>query len=396
MRYDVIVAGAGPAGFAAAIGAARTGKKVLLLDKNSGPGGVAVFCGCPVFSGMFGSRGEPVPGIAGEFAERMKGHSFISVQTHLNSSEFEVGLCMTRMLREAGVEMLFYAMLTAAESRDGRIRSVTVAGCGNTLRFEADSFVDATGDAVLSRLAGAELLPADPEETMTKTVLFRVSNVKNFDKPKLCEMFKDLDFPYSHQDRFMGTVVGEDEANGDILLNLTAVSGDALDLGDLTRMDIELREQIPVVLDWIRKKLPGFEDCRISAVAPQIGVRGSCNVKGRTVITAADLDNDTPVEEPVAIGKRSYGGHYIRHFSSPWGSGSPGYRAVPYGALRPAGLDNLSVGGRCISVEGKAVSSVRLMPFCMATGQAAGIAAALNCPPYPELKQELIRQGMQV
>lgn len=391
MKYDVIVAGAGPSGFAAAIGAARAGKKVLLLDKNAGPGGVAVYCGCPVFAGMFGVNGELPSGVAGEFAARMKGRSFVTVQTHLNSSEFEVGLCMTRMLREAGVELLFYAMLTAAECENGRIRSVTVSGCGNTLRFEADSFVDATGDAVLSRLAGAELLPADPDETMTKTVLFRVTNVRNFDKPKLCELFPNLNFPYSHQDRFMGTVVGEDE-HGDILLNLTAVSGDALDLADLTRMDIELREQIPVIVDWMRKKLPGFENCRISAVAPQIGVRGSCNVRGRTVITAADLDNDTPVEEPVALGKRSYGGHYIHQFRSPWGVGTSGYRAIPYGALRPAGLDNLAVGGRCISIEPKAVSAVRLMPACMATGQAAGIAAALNFPPYPVLRQELDRQ----
>ena len=396
MKYDVIVAGAGPAGFAAAIGAAQAGKKVLLLDKNAGPGGVAVYCGCPVFAGMFGSHGELPPGVAGEFASRMKGRYFVSALTHLNSSEFEVGLCMTRMLREAGVEMLFYAMLTAAECREGRIRSVTVSGCGNTLRLEAESFVDATGDAVLSRLAGAELLPSDPDETMTKTVLFRVSHVKNFDKPKLCELFPSLDFPYPHQDRFMGTIVGEDEANGDVLLNLTAVSGNALDLADLTRMDIELREQIPVILDWMRKKLPGFEECRLSAVAPQIGVRGSCNVKGRAVITAADLDNDTPVDEPVAMGKRSYGGHYLHQFRSPWGTGSSGYRAIPYGALRPAGLDNLSVGGRCISIESKAVSAVRLMPVCMATGQAAGIAAALDFPPYPVLKQELIRQGIQV
>ena len=395
MKYDVIVAGAGPAGFAAAIGAARTGKKVLLLDKNAGPGGVAVYCGCPVFAEIFGSHGAPFPGVAGEFARRMKGHSFLSVQTHLNSSEFEVGLCMTRMLREAGVELLFYAMLTAAECEAGKIRSITVSGCGNTLRFEAESFVDATGDAVLSRLAGAELLPVDPEETMTKTVLFRVSNVKNFDKPKLCELFPSLSFPYSHQDRFMGTVVGEDEAGGDILLNLTAVSGNALDLADLTRMDIELREQIPVIVEWMRKKLPGFEECRISAVAPQIGVRGSCNVRGRVVITAADLDNGTPVEEPVAFGKRRYGGHYIHQFRSPWGSGTSGLRAVPYGALRPAGLGNLSVGGRCISIESKAVSAIRLMPFCMATGQAAGIAAALKFPPYPVLKQELDRQGVR-
>ena len=389
MKYDVIVAGAGPAGFAAALGAVRTGKKVLLLDKNSGPGGVAVYCGCPVFSGMRDFDPDSLGGAAGEFASAMKDHAFIVRNITLNSSEFEIGLCMTGMLRKAGVDLLFYANVTGAEVRDGKIRSVTVSSCGQALRLEADSFVDATGDAVLSRLAGAEILPYTPEETMTKTVLFRVSGVKNFDKTKLVELFPKLDFPYPFQNRFMGTQVGD---GSEILLNLTAVSGNALDPFELTKMDIALREQIPVIVDWVRKNLPGFEECRLTAAAPVIGVRASCNVRGREVITGQDLDNGTPVAEPVALGKRSYGEHYIHCFESPWRASTNGPRAVPYGALRPVGLDNLSVGGRCISIETKAVSAVRLMPVCMATGQAAGIAAALNFPPYSVLKQELIRQ----
>lgn len=67
----------------------------------------------------------------------------------------------------------------------------------------------------------------------------------------------------------------------EILLNLTAVSGNALDPFDMTRMDTELREQIPVILDWARKKLPGFAGCRLSAVAPSTGVRGSRNIVAR-------------------------------------------------------------------------------------------------------------------
>ena len=390
MRYEVVTVGAGPAGFGAAMGAARAGKKVLLIDRNSGPGGVAVYCGCPVFSGIRDFEAAQIGGIAGEFAAAMKDHAFIERGCTMNSSEFAVGQCMTRMLQDAGVELLFYATLTAAEVKDGRIGAASVSSCGRTLRIEADAFVDATGDAVLSRLAGAEILPAGEEESMTKTVLFRVTGVHDFDKPKLIELFPKLHFPFPAQDRFMGTRVGED--GSEILLNLTLTSGNALDPFELTRMDIELRRQIPAVVEWMRQNLPGFENCRLSAVAPVIGVRASCNVRGRTVITCRDLDEGTPVDDPVAIGKRSYGEHYVHRFNSPWRAATPGSRAVPYGALRPAGIDNLSVGGRCISIETRAVSAIRLMPVCLATGQAAGIAAALDFPAYPELKNELIRQ----
>ena len=389
MHYDVIVAGAGPAGFAAALGAVRTGKKVLLLDRNSGPGGVAVYCGCPVFAGMTDFDPAQLGGAAGEFAAAMKNHAFIQQRLTLNSSEFEIGLCMTRMLRKAGVDLLFYAELTGAEVAGGAIRGISVSCCGETLRLEAGGYVDATGDAVLSRLAGVEILPNSEDETMTKTVLFRVSGVKNYDKQVLKEVFSKRNFPFPFQNRFMGTPVGD---GSEILLNLTAVSGDALKPFELTRMDIELREQIPVILDWARKNLPGFEDCRLTAVAPVIGVRASCNIKGREIITCQDLDLGTPVSEPVAMAKRSYGGHYVYCFESPWGSHTGGPRAIPYGSLRPAGLENLSVGGRCISIETRAVSAVRLMPVCMATGQAAGIATAMGFPAYPELKNELIRQ----
>ena len=393
MHYDVIVCGGGPAGFGAAIGAVRTGKKVLLLDKNSGPGGVAVYCGCPVFSGIRDFNAATRSGIAGEFAQAMEKDAFIVNNITMNSSEFAIGQTMTEMLKTSGVDMLFYATLHNVRLQGNRIKEITVCACGRNYNFSAENFVDATGDAVLSRLAGAEILPYRVEETMTKTVLFRVSGVKDFDKPKLMELFPKLDFPLSYQNRFMGTIVGDGQ---EILLNLTAVSGDALDAFELTRMDIELREQIPVVLEWIKKKLPGFENCRLSAVAPVIGVRSSCNIKGKEVITCDDLDNNTPVTEPVARGSRSYGEHYIHSFNSPWRKANDGSRAIPYGALLPEKLENLCVGGRCISIETRAVTAVRLMPVCMATGQAAGIAAALGIPEYSKVKIELQKQKCHI
>jgi hypothetical protein len=91
----------------------------------------------------------------------------------------------------------------------------------------------------------------------------------------------------------------------------------------------------------------------------------------------ADLDADTPVREPVALGGRGYGGHGLSRFSSPWAKHQPGVRGIPWRALLPEGLDNVAVGGRGISCEHRVIDTIRLMARCLATGQAAGVSAAL-------------------
>ena len=391
MEYDVVIAGAGPAGFGAAMGAARMGKKVLIFDRNSGPGGVASYCGCPVFSGLRSFVPEESGGAAGIFASSMQNNSMIWGDVKLNSSEFSVSLIMTRLLKQAGVDMLFYVELTDVELCCDTITSVTVTGCGKHITIKGKSFVDCTGDAVLAHMAGAETVTGSAEETMTKTLLFRVTGVENYNRELCVKAFEEGNFPYSHQDRFMGTPVGE--KGEDFLLNLTAVSGCAQDPFELTKMDLELKEQIPVVLEWAKKTLPGFANCHLVAVAPVIGVRGGRNIVGVEQITENDLRENTPVAEPVAIGKRTYGEHYVKTFVAPWAfwkGGGP--REVPYGALRSVNITNLAAGGRGIGIEPKAVSAIRLMPVCIATGQAAGIAAAMGFPVYAELRQELVRQ----
>ncbi len=391
MEYDVVIAGAGPAGFGAAMGAARMGKKVLIFDRNSGPGGVASYCGCPVFSGLRSFVPEESGGVAGIFASSMQNNSMIWGDVKLNSSEFSVSLIMTRLLKQAGVDMLFYVELTDVERCGDTITSVTVTGCGKHITIKGKSFVDCTGDAVLAHMAGAETVTGSAEETMTKTLLFRVTGVENYNRELCVKAFEEGNFPYSHQDRFMGTPVGE--KGEDFLLNLTAVSGCAQDPFELTKMDMELKEQLPVVLEWAKKTLPGFANCHLVAVAPVIGVRGGRNIVGVEQITENDLRENTPVAEPVAIGKRTYGEHYVKTFVAPWAfwkGGGP--REVPYGALRSVNITNLAAGGRAIGIEPKAVSAIRLMPVCIATGQAAGIAAAMGFPVYAELRQELVRQ----
>jgi hypothetical protein len=228
---------------------------------------------------------------------------------------------------------------------------------------------------------------------MTKTLMFKVCNVKNFDKASIVERFneklKTKKFPVEIQDRFMGTtLVRDDEA----ILNLTAVVGDAADPIQYNAMYEELLRQIPEITAWLKVEFPEFEDISVTKISPILGVRCTRNITSRRQLTIEDVHNPEPPEEVVSLCGSYIGGHYVKCFNSPW-SGSTGKMAVPYGALRSCTFDNLLAAGRIIGIEPELVSAVRLNVHCIGSGQAAGIAAALNIPPYEELRKELLRQN---
>ena len=119
------------------------------------------------------------------------------------------------------------------------------------------------------------------------------------------------------------------------------------------------------------------------------------------MITCRDLIEDTPVPDPVAVAKRGFGGHGIHSFRSPWEQRLAGCRGIPYRALQARKIENLLAAGRSIGVEPRAISAVRMMSTCMATGQAAGaiaaLAAASGTEPrdveYSRIRQLLLEHG---
>ena len=163
-------------------------------------------------------------------------------------------------------------------------------------------------------------------------------------------------------------------------------------------MDMELREQIPVIIDWFKKYLPPLANCSFRSMASRIGVRAGRNLCGRETIRQTDLIENTPVAEPVARGRRSFGGHGISGFNSGANKFTAGSRSIPFGALLSPEADNYYCAGRGVSVEVEAITAVRLMICCMATGEAAGCAAALGAekqqiPAYADLQKILLSRG---
>ena len=113
----------------------------------------------------------------------------------------------------------------------------------------------------------------------------------------------------------MGNQLGTSD---EVLLNMSLVAGDALDPWDLTRMDVELREQVMPIIDWLRRNFDEFKDCRLAAIAPKIGVRGGRTAVTEEMITCQSLIDGVPVAEPIALAHRTFGGHGINKFRNDW------------------------------------------------------------------------------
>ncbi|MHB8994256.1 MAG: FAD-dependent oxidoreductase [Armatimonadota bacterium] len=415
-EYDVIVIGAGPAGFGAACAAGRLGARTLIVDRSGSPGGVATNSCCPYLMGFaYGDR-QIIGGIADELVRELdrRGDARLKVLPDCVPEQQPIGdrplnnvvvsleglrLGANGLLERSGVERLYYASLLGAVTTDDRVTAVAIDRAEGPALYRATAFVDATGDADLVFRAGGQVRQYPIEQTMTKTILIRVGGVESFHRPTVETEFNRLcaegNIPLAAQDSFMGLAMLNP---GEVLLNFTLTAGDGVNSADLTRMDQELREQALMAVGWFREHIPGFANCFLVDTAHRVGVRAGRGIVGQQTITPEILADDTPEPEPIALGTRSYGGHGLTAFKPPWRCSTPGVRGIPWGALLPVSFSNVAAGGRAISADPRVLDTFRLMARCMATGQAAGVTAALmasgaGAPQYQRVREALLEQG---
>ena len=164
---------------------------------------------------------------------------------------------------------------------------------------------------------------------------------------------------------------------GQMYVNTTRLLDvDGTDIFDLTRGDMEGHMQLYKLAETFRKYVPGFENCYISSIAPNIGIRETRRIKGLACVTLEQaLDGEVP-DDTVCLSGYTIDIHYnnskgtlFRKLQKPFG--------VPYGCLVSAEIENLMFAGRCISVDDHVVGSTRVMACCMAMGQAAGLASSM-------------------
>lgn len=419
-HYEVIVVGAGPGGLAAACGAAALGARTLIVEQAGYPGGVATNCCCPYLMGYAAGGRQIAGGMADQLVRELDALGqarLIAEPDHVPETEpigdrpllnnvvtsvEGVRVGARRLLARHGVASLHYATLIGARGEGRRVTAITLACLEGQRTLTADYFVDATGDARLTELAGGAVRRYPPDEVMTKTILLRVGGVRGFRRPEVSAAFAEKvragRVPLGAQDEFMGLGLLNP---GEVLLNFTLTTGDGLSSADLTRMDGELREQVLMTVDWYRREMPGFEGCYLLDAAGRVGVRAAQGIVGVETLTAADVDAGTPVPEPVGLTSRNYGWHYLTVCRAPWGSSQPGLRGIPWGILLAESFDNVTTAGRAVSCEARVIDTLRLMARCMVTGHAAGVTVALAARGqtdtlsvgYPAVRAALLAQG---
>lgn len=382
---DVFVAGGGPGGFAAAISAARHGADTLLVERYGFLGGMATIGLVNPFMTYWAGDEQIIEGVLQELTERLSALGAYGKGSRTAFDPEAYKYVCDQMAQEAGVRLLFHTMLTDAVTSGAEITSVEIAGKSGKSRVEAKVYVDGTGDADLALLARARCEMGRPQDGLTQptTLNFRVCQVDQDRIPprdefnRLYDLAKAegrLDCPRENVLMFYTT------RRGEMHFNQTRITGiDGTSAEDLTRAEIEGRRQAWQFLEFLRRDASGFENAEILVSGPQIGIRESRRVIGDYLLTEEDVLEAHKFDDVIARGSYSIDIH------SPTGAGTvikrlkPGESYdIPYRCLTPLGLDNLLIAGRPISATHEAHSSLRIMPICMAIGQAAGTAAAIS------------------
>jgi ribulose 1,5-bisphosphate synthetase/thiazole synthase len=377
-QTDVLVVGGGPAGFAAAVAAARAGVKTTVVERygyfgGQWTGGLVLV----VISTHAKENGRVVKvmrGIGDELLERLvplrgavvnQAAGRFNPTTNPEATKF----MMAELIREAGVKVLLHCWAADVVMEGSALRGVVFESKAGRQSVLAQVVVDATGDGDIFAAAGAE-----HEQRLHAIGL--VHRLGNADRADLAQL-------KAAGIQSLGSVEPLPSVKW---VNLRGPSTDALDVAELTRLEMEHRRGIWQRVQQLRST-PGGESLFLLQTAPQLGVRITRLLAANQQLTYAAAMAGTKFPDTIGVG----GAQQAQHRGWP----------IPYGALVPKKLDNLLAAGRCICVDEKLIEDMRLIAPCLVTGHAAGAAAALavqsRCKPrdvdIPRLQQLLVRQG---
>ena len=412
---DVMVIGGGPGGIGAAVMAARAGARTLLVERYGCLGGMASMgevhpfmpnhaagrcLDRPVYVEWVRAMRRYAPG-GGEVSDELLRHEdrCISKDAAILAAE---DLC-----QDAGAGLLYHHALADALVADGSIDAVVLWSKSGYVAARASVYVDCTGDGDLAALAGCEIEFGGPSgHCQPMTLCFKLAGVDASPMPDRTEISRlydeakargEIDCPRHNVLLFDWPVEGVVHFNTTRVIHKRGTDG-----AELSAAEVEGRRQLRQYLAFFRRHVPGFERCWVYSVAHHIGVRETRRVRGRAYLAREDFDGASKFPDAIARV------HYPLDIHNPDGSGTEhaslpegDWYEVPYGCIVPAGVDNLLVGARCISVDHAVHSSMRVMPPACSVGQAAGLAAALaakrSCAPAEldgvEVRRELVARG---
>lgn len=391
-RYDVLVAGSGPAGICAAVSAARLGARTAIVERYGVVGGNLTSGGVGPIMGSV-ARGTLRDELTGRllvgFNDIQGKIGRVHDMEHAKETLFE-------FLREEGVEVFLQSPIVDVVMEGDSIRGVVIGGKNGLCALEAERVVDASGDGDVAFFAGApcEFGREGDGRVQPVTLMYVLTGVE--DDALTC--IGEEDMVKLGDERFLEFtarcvkqgILPENTSSvrlyrtnvpGERLVNTTQANNiSPLEPTDLSKAEQILRRQITGVTEFLRRYVPGYQKARIKSTASTLGVRESRRITGEYVLQDDDLRAGRKFPDVVV-----HNANFVVDIHNPTGGGQAEGLAevikaydIPYGCLIPQRIENLVLSGRCISGTHRAHASYRVMTICMAIGEASGAAAALS------------------
>jgi len=399
-NVDVFVAGGGPAGVAAAVAAARQGASVFLIESTNCLGGLGTAGLVPAYMTFGDGVNFLAAGIGREILTRLRetggtgpgdsekaAYGSVAIKAEVLKRVYD------DILLDAGVDFSFHTNLIDVEADGEHVTAAICASKSGVFAVKAGVYVDCTGDGDFAAWAGAPFEKGDDLGRMMAGTL--------------CSLWADVDFKkhrdsgISHYDRLEhafadGVFTREDRHLPGMWQVMESIGGgnightfdvDGTDERSLTRALVWGRKLVLEYERYYKEYLQGFENMKLVSTGSLLGIRETRRITGEYVLNLEDFHARATFDDeigrysyPVDIHCSTASKEDFEKFKHEHGSyryrGGESY-GIPYRSLVPLRLDNVLVAGRCVSSDRYIQSSIRVMPGCYITGQAAGIAGAL-------------------
>ncbi len=422
-EVEVLVVGGGPAGFAAAVASARLGADTLLIESSGAVGGVAT---TGLMSHWTGATEGP---LYAELLRRSKdankdwnyyGDKVLHAERIIHPEKLK--LTLLNMLDEAGAELQLYTAAVEVIMEGSRVRGVITESKSGREALYAEVVIDATGDGDIALKAGVEYVQGRESDGKMQpvSIMFKIGGVDmqraifpgefeddfEVDGHSIQALAKEkLPHPIGHVLLYPSSMPGVASVNMTNCLDI-----DGTDVRAITRGELECRRQIPLIVDFLREYIPGYEECFLLMTAGTLGIRETRHFLGLYTITADDIRAARVFDDWIVT--RAYFNFDVHNMSGS-GMDATGEQkefaqkakyTIPFGCFVPKTVDGLLLSGRNISGTHLAHSNYRAMPTCVNMGQGVGTIAKVcvqdaALPRNADVKkvQELLtQQGVQV